>query len=175
MSLLIHPSRQADEGPYGFQHRLATANLIAFGDVVKLDCHCERQVDSDFGNDGPRQSVFIKRRSRFCPKCVETRESWDIGWELLFADACSHCGCRLADTCSSCSLPITWSRGKLKACDCGKSFASAATGLAPVAVIELSRQLRSKALGEIVANGSVLHSLNLEQLSPCSPPWYVRR
>ena len=106
---------------------------------------------------------WVRKWSRFCPPCLASRQYWLIGWEVLFADACSECGCWLVDTCSACTAPISWTRDQLLQCTCGKYLAAEQASAAPAAVVRLSRALQSVALGTKPTDMPMFHGLSLGQ------------
>lgn len=107
--------------------------------------------------------AFIRRRSRFCPGCLLDRPRWRLGWELLFADACSECGRWLLDTCPSCEEPLSWRRDALLRCPCSGSLCVGTNHAAPPAVAALSRALERIGAGELPTEGSCLAGLSIVQ------------
>lgn len=168
MSLLVTPERMADEGPLGFRFRLAAANLLSIRDLAELETSGE--VDPVQGR-APNLAVggeatftpWVRRWSRFCPECLNRRRCWSIGWEILFADACSACGFWLVDTCSICSVQISWHRDSLLQCICGNHLTAEQGRTAPVSVFGLSRALQNVAQGTAPINMPVFHGLSLGQ------------
>lgn len=168
MGLLVVPERMTDEGPLGFRFRLAASNLLAVRDLTELEISGEIEP---IHMDGSSRTVcdegsftpWVRRWSRFCPQCLTSRQCWLIGWEVLFADACSACGCWLVDTCSACAAPISWKRDQLLKCLCGKYLADEQASVAPAAVVHLSRALQSVALGTKPTDMLMFHGLSLGQ------------
>lgn len=168
MGLLVTPQRRHDEGPLGYRFRLARSNLISVqelrvleisGEVELPSVHAEERIDSDVGTSTP----WIHRWSRFCPHCLQSRDSWLMGWEVVFADACAQCGRWLADTCSLCRCHVLWRRDHLLHCSCGHPLTEECTSLAPDAVIRLSRALQSVALRQEPTDIPIFHDLSLSQ------------
>lgn len=153
MSLLVLPERLVDEGPCGFRFRLAAANRLSVRDLAQLQIsaeiepiHAQASSRTVFGEEA--FNPWVRRWSRFCPYCLLRRQSWLIGWEVLFADACAHCGSWLVDTCNACSAPVSWKRDHLLQCSCGNHFVDEQTSAAPAAVVRLSQALQRMALGD---------------------------
>lgn len=146
MSLLLTPQRRPDEGPMGYRFRLASANLLCVRDLV--DLQLSEEGESFAFADAGCSSPWIVRWARFCPHCLRARETWHVGWEILFADACALCGSWLVDTCGECGQRISWRRPSLLWCGCGDLLASQSTRPAPDAVARLSRALVSAAIGD---------------------------
>jgi hypothetical protein len=168
MSLLILEERKADEGPCGFRFRLAASNLLSVRDLDQIEISAvigpfnefeSCRNDSDAGTFNP----WVHRWSRFCPSCLASRQSWLLGWEVLFADACANCGCWLVDTCNACTVQISWKRYQLLHCVCGKFLPDEKAYTAPVAVFQLSRALQCVALGTMPTDIPVFNGLNLGQ------------
>lgn len=168
MCLLVVPERMTDEGPCGFRFRLATSNLLSVRDLVQLEIDAEidpisAQVSSRADLDDGTFNPWVRRRSRFCPHCLASRQRWLIGWEVLFADSCAECGCWLVDTCSACAAPISWKRDQLLRCNCGKYLADEQACAAPAAVASLSQALQRVALRSEPTDMPVFHGLSLGQ------------
>ncbi len=167
MGLLVTPQRMHDEGPSGYRFRLAKSNLISVQELGALEISGEVELSSVHDGriecDVETSTPWIRRRSRFCPHCLQDRESWLMGWEVVFADACVDCGRWLADTCSVCRCHIPWKRDHLLRCTCGHSLTNECTSLAPDAVVHLSRALQSVALGQEPTDIPIFHELSLSQ------------
>lgn len=168
MNLLVLPERLADEGPCGFRFRLAAANRLSVRDLAQLQINAEIEpTDTQalsrtvFGEEA--FSPWVHRWSRFCPYCLRHRQSWVIGWEVLFADACADCGSWLVDTCNACAARVTWTRDHLLRCQCGKYFVDEQASAAPAAVVRLSQALQCLALGSKPAVMPAFHGLSLGQ------------
>lgn len=145
MRLLICPERFVDEGPRGYQLRVAEANLLPpsltylveeWGDDFDGRAMC----DADAG-------TRVHQRARYCPGCLARSGYWRLGWELLFSDACSVCGCWLVDTCGACGHALGWRRDSLTRCGCGASLVTQESSAAPPVLAMLSRVLEQRALG----------------------------
>lgn len=151
----------------GFRFRLANANLLSVRQLDQLEMTGE--VDSipassiEAGIDNSTLSPWVKRWSRFCPHCIPIRKSWQIGWEVLFADACSECGHWLIDLCSNCGERFNWHRHQLLQCDCGHNLQMERASKAPEAVIRLSCALKDVAMGNKSKNMPILNGLSLAQ------------
>lgn len=168
MGLLVTPQRMHDEGPSGYRFRLANSNLISVRELAALEISGEVELSSVHEDDRIECDVetftpWIHRWSRFCPHCLQRRESWLMGWEVVFADACAECGRWLADTCSLCRCHVPWKRDHLLRCSCGHPLTDECTSLAPDAVVHLSRALQSVALGEEPTNIPIFQELRLSQ------------
>ena len=168
MSLLVTPERVVDEGPLGFRFRLAASNLLSVRDLAELGISDE--VDPIHGGtpstvaDGEEPfTPWVRRWSRFCPECLDRRQCWLIGWEILFADACAICGCWLVDTCNKCGAQISWRRGSLLQCSCGGYLTAEQSSTAPAAVFGLSQALQIVAQGTKPIDMPAFHGLNLGQ------------
>lgn len=168
MSLLVVPERITDEGPCGFRFRLAASNLLSVRDLAQLEINSEiKPIHAQASSCGPivegAFSPWVRRWSRFCPHCLATRQCWQIGWEILFADACAECGCWLVDTCSACATLISWKRDQLLQCNCGKYLTVENACAAPAAVVRLSQALQGVALGSKPIVIPAFHGLSLAQ------------
>lgn len=168
MSLLVVPKRMADEGPCGFRFRLAASNLLTVRDLAQLEVNSEiepihAQASSCVPIDEGAFNPWVRRWSRFCPHCLDSRQYWRIGWEILFADACAECGCWLVDTCSACATPNSWERDQLLQCNCGTYLADENACAAPAAVVRLSQALQGVALGSKPTVLPAFHDLSLAQ------------
>lgn len=168
MSLLVHPSRGEDEGPSGYRLRLAAANLLSIRDLVELQIAGEvksthSQLAQDTGIDDETFIPWVRRWSRFCPRCLATRRNWLIGWEVLFADACPECGRWLVDSCSKCGEQIPWTRHRLLYCDCGQDLRTEGARDAPESVVRLSRTLQCVAMEFESTDIPIFNGLSLGQ------------
>jgi hypothetical protein len=169
VNLLIQPSQISDEGIIGYRFRLANANLLSVRQLDQLEMTGE--VDSipassiGAGLESTTFSPWVKRWSRFCSHCLPIRKSWQIGWEVLFADACSECGHWLIDSCSRCGERIQWHRYQLLQCDCGHNLIMEQVSNAPEAVIQLSCALKDIAMGYESKNIPIFNGLSLAQCS----------
>lgn len=164
MSLLIFPPRKPDEGHRGYRLRLTEANMLppSLTGLVDLElaaagCH----VASDVG-----EGIWVQQRARYCPYCLSREGYWRLGWELLYADACSSCGRWLVDTCGACGDGLGWRRESLMRCTCGAHLCDEITAEAPPAVARLSRSLEQRA----VASSKV----DIQWLSAMSPHQCMR-
>jgi hypothetical protein len=162
VSLLLTPQRRPDEGPMGYRFRLASANLLCVRDLV--DLQLSEEGESFAFADAGCSSPWIVRWARFCPHCLRARETWHVGWEILFADACALCGSWLVDTCGECGQRISWRRPSLLWCGCGDLLASQSTRPAPDAVARLSRALVSAAMGREIVEPVAVRGLTVAQL-----------
>lgn len=168
MGLLLTPQRMRDEGSSGYRFRLAYSNRISVQELGALEISGEVDVASVHADDRVACEVgtftpWIHRWSRFCPHCLQSRESWLMGWELVFADACAECGRWLADTCSLCGCRVSWKRDHLLLCTCGHPLTDECTSIAPDAVVHLSRALQSVALGQDPTDIPIFQGLSLSQ------------
>ncbi len=183
--LLLRPVSKTNEGPLGYFHRLAEANLLMVSDLsamgIQYDCGCLRQQRllpmegdhpatyhhmmrmADLLKEKPR--IWNQRFGRFCPHCLEEAPHWLAAWEVYFFDACPRHGNWLLDQCSVCHLPLLWSRPNLLHCQCGVDLRKANTRKAPDSVCRLSAMLESKLLGhnEIEPN-SPFRMLDADQI-----------
>jgi hypothetical protein len=168
MSLLVVPKRMADEGPCGFRFRLAASNLLSIQDLAQLEVNSQieptrAQASSCVPIGEGAFNPWVRRWSRFCPRCLAGRQCWRIGWEILFADACAACGCWLVDTCSACATPTSWKRDHLLQCNCGTYLIDEYACAAPIAVFRLSQALQEVALGGKPTVLPAFHDLSLTQ------------
>jgi hypothetical protein len=156
-----------DEGSMGFRFRLANANLLSVRQLDQLEMIGEVDFipasNIEAGIDNSTFSPWVKRWSRFCPHCIPIRKSWQIGWEVLFADACSECGHWLIDLCSNCDERFNWHRHQLLQCDCGHNLQLERASKAPEAVIRLSCALKDVAMGNESKNMPIFNGLRLAQ------------
>ncbi|MCW2313712.1 hypothetical protein [Rhodoferax antarcticus] len=167
MALLVHPERGADEGPSGYRHRLASANFLTFKDLNDLEMIGEVDAMSAYRNN-PQVGAgnfdpWVRKYSRFCPACLKTGQTWLVGWELLFADACPACGSWLVDTCSVCVANVNWHRANLHRCDCGHFLKAESFSSAPPALTRLSRAFQKVALRLASTELPIFNGLQLEQ------------
>ena len=169
MSLLLQPPRLPDEGPAGYRFRLASVNMISVRQLADLEqCGVLDEDGGSFGRasqDGDLDglSVWVRRWSRFCPGCVAALRTWQLSWEVLFADACVRCGMWLVDRCSRCESRLDWRRDDLHRCACGQVLAAEPGRPAPSAVVRLSRALAGIAKEEPLVDPAMLAGLSLEQ------------
>ena len=170
MSLLLQPIRLKDEGPSGYRFRLAAANMISVRQLAALER--EGVLDEDgrsfggLGGEDPEVDglgVWVRRWARFCPGCVAPTRTWPLSWEILFADACPHCGLWLIDSCGRCDARTDWNREVLHQCGCGQIMSAEPGRLAPTSVVRLSGALADIANGEPPQGLPVLSGLSLEQ------------
>jgi len=159
VTLLIRPDRQPGEGPRGYRLRLAEANMLSASltYLVELDL---ASVGEELASD-PERAIWASERARYCPRCLARDGLWRLGWELLFADACSSCGCWLVDTCSACGNNPGWRRESLMRCRCGAELCDEVTAAAPSGVARLSLTLEQRVLGSAEVEIS-----ELSQMSP---------
>lgn len=183
--LLLRPVSKTNEGPLGYFHRLAEANLLMVSDLsamgIQYDSGCLRQqrllpVEQEdpatfqhmmrmagLLRDKPR--IWNQRFGRFCPHCLEEAPHWLAAWEVYFFDACPRHGNWLLDRCGENHFPVLWNRPNLLHCQCGAELRKAKTRKAPDSVCRLSAMLESKLLGhnEIEPN-SPFRMLDADQI-----------
>lgn len=183
-ALLVRPKLARTEGPKGYLLRLAEANCLHPHDLVQMGAAfspswLERNrllPDSTLDPDliawvnrvaeqiesNPR--IWNHRQTRFCPLCLAEDPTWQAGWELLFHDACPTHSVWLVDECTSCGLPIGWSREHLLRCSCGADLRREVSKSAPDSVCHLSEQLSIKLAGK-QSDGrlQILDGLSLDQ------------
>lgn len=142
---LIRPKRSEDEGPRGYLLRLAEDNRVDVTDMLLLLSPGDvGLVDSDGDAIPPGQAQrAIGDPSRFCPRCLRSRQRWHHAWEIPCADACSLCGAWLVDTCSVCQHLLTWRRPRLMYCGCGALLSLEQVREAPASVRRLAASLAS--------------------------------
>lgn len=183
--LLLRPVSKTNEGPLGYFHRLAEANLLMVSDLsamgIQYDSGCLRQQRllpvkqedpatfqhmmrmAGLLRDKPR--IWNQRFGRFCPHCLEEAPHWLAAWEVYFFDACPRHGNWLLDRCGENHFPVLWNRPNLLYCQCGAELRKAKTRKAPDSVCRLSAMLESKLLGhdEIEPN-SPFRMLDADQI-----------
>ncbi len=152
-SLLLRPSPLEAEGPSSYRMRLADSNMLPFSAIEQEDMYgveddptatqlCLRwlclQAD---------KAAWLHRRARWCPRCLGDHGFGRVGWELLFADACTTCGSWLVDVCHQCGNPGTWHRPSMTRCRCNANLCDAPSSAAPQAVVRLSQSLEQLVLG----------------------------
>lgn len=182
-SLLVRPAPSKIEGPNGFLLRLAEANCLATADLARIgvsyDYRCfvdqmllpEIAVSSDLHeavqrigeqwSEKPR--IWNRQYSRFCPWCLREGEKWQVGWELLFHDACPKHECWLIDRCSSCGEHLTWRRPNLLRCPCGADLRREWPTLAPREVVMFSELLEARFFQEVIEAYPPFVDLNVDQ------------
>jgi hypothetical protein len=163
--LLRTPVQHCDEGPFGYQLRLAEDNLLSFqkvSEIHPIDLKATSLPNSQ-GDIAGQLPPYISKHSRFCPTCLKARGTWHVGWEVLFADACPVCCCWLVDSCSVCHASLHWQRAKLLFCDCGQSLIDEIPSPAPSNVCLLSKHLHRLAMGYLPNTGLFLDRLSLNQ------------
>jgi hypothetical protein len=142
---LANPKRAPEVGPCSHVLRLAEANRVSTGEVLRL-LGPDGVGFSHLVGDPPTLSAALRRlsaRCRYCPRCLSRGESWHRGWETPCVDACPRCGCWLADECAACHRPVTWSRSRLMECACGASLTQGLGREAPEALVALARSMSS--------------------------------
>ena len=165
MTLLLWPSAHECEGPSSFRLRIAETNMLTFRAVEgaifdHAGTVAERRITERWSTLKQEPSLWIYRRSRWCPRCLDSTGYGRLGWELLFADACASCGHWLADICLTCGSAVTWNRASLGYCKCGQGLARQPSSLAPPAVWRLSRSLEQLCLGQTVEEIAQLRGLS---------------
>lgn len=151
--LLLRPAPFQAEGPSGYRMRVAEANLLHFSmmDAFNLNCAVSDEKSLKIWHRWhslrSEPSLWIHRRARWCPRCLDETGYCRLGWELLFADACGECGNWLLDTCATCGESVTWHRESLLRCRCGANLCKASSRSAPPAVVRLSKTLEQLAIG----------------------------
>lgn len=80
----------------------------SIGDVLK------------WGREFPRKYHTLS--PRVCILCLKEQRHLDYLWEIGFATVCPYHGVFLTDYCSSCSAPLSWSRGDIDRCKCGREL-----------------------------------------------------
>lgn len=166
--LLLRPRVTYQEGPQGYLLRLAEENCLAVNDLKQLGARFD--VDWLMANGllagipvgsityryvelvtrARNKRIWNDRFARFCPKCLAETEVWQVGWELLFHDACPLHGVWLVDRCSRCGDWIRPSRHRLLWCRCDADLRTETAQPAPENVALLSSALAHK----LVSDGS---------------------
>lgn len=166
MTLLIRPQIAVGDGPIGYLAKLAEANRLTLGELVALGVvydgealrlqRCALPTGVDLALDDHLERVstlllehpdsWVRRFRRCCPACLQNSPRWLVGWELLFADACPVHELWLVDRCSRCGELLSWSRGRLLACDCGQLLAQQQAVACPSGVARLAQALVDKLL-----------------------------
>lgn len=161
MNFLICPGRCEHEGAMSYRWRLADANGLSLR---------EAEAYFDYTNpellNGPsgRQTIFHRQSYRYCACCLQSGDLIGrIGWEILFADACTKCGHWLVDTCIHCKARLTWRRKERLRCNCGHAFALCSGNMAPAALIRLSRTLENMSMGKAATDIPIVAHLTLTE------------
>lgn len=133
--------------------RVAQANMLSFGCVDgpifnHVGLPNEQRILERWSTLKQEPSLWVHRRSRWCPGCLAKTGYGRLGWELLFADACTLCGHWLADVCLTCGEAVTWARACLDQCNCGAYLTQQASSPAPLAVRRLATTLEQLCLEE---------------------------
>lgn len=87
------------------------------------------------------------QKSRICVQCIEELGYAPAAWDLKAFIACPVHGCMMLKHCSECGARIRWQRPGLLTCKCGAKFRTAATPLAPKALVGLCEILEAKVHG----------------------------
>ena len=152
-SLLLTPPAQQSEGPSSYRMRLADSNILPF-DLVEHESVFGAKHDILTNQLWQRwlhmqgdSAVWLRRRARWCPRCLGNHGFGRVGWELLFADACASCGSWLVDVCHQCGVQVTWARPSMTRCRCNANLCEAPSSDAPQAVVRLSQSMEQLALG----------------------------
>lgn len=87
------------------------------------------------------------RRPRYCPECLAVKPYWRAAWDLTLMVACPIHRVRLRDSCPGCDQPLSWKRGRISACGCGRALTDAALEVATNAEIAVSTYLSSTLSG----------------------------
>lgn len=184
MALLLRPQVALGDGPCGYLMQLAEANRLAMRDMVAIgvtfdadvlrmqrcappegiDPVLDRYLGYVSSHLAKHPSSWIRRSSRCCPVCLSNLSRWRVGWEILYADACPTHNVWLIDVCS-CGQPITWQRGTLLKCDCGRPLQRQPSASCPEAVARLSAALADKMFGNSTTSGlGPVDELSVSQL-----------
>lgn len=165
LGLLLTPPRLNDEGPLGYQLRLAERNRLTFRKASQIQPMGQKATSLLASAEyiAGQLPAHISKHSRFCPTCLQNRGNWHIGWEVLFADACPVCCSWLVDTCSACNASLQWQRARLLYCDCGHCLLDEVPAPAPSNVCRLSDHLHRMALGQAPNTDFFLDRLTLNQ------------
>ena len=150
--LLLRPSPLEAEGPNSYRMRLADSNMLPFSAIEQEDMY---GTEDDTTATQPflrwicmqDTAVWLHRRARWCPRCLGDHGFGRVGWELLFADACTTCGSWLVDVCHQCGVPVTWCRPSMTRCRCNANLCDTPSSAAPQAVVRLSQSMEQLALG----------------------------
>lgn len=182
--LLCRPTRNPDEGMYGFLMRLAEANglpgiaQLLPGRKFSIDV-LERRLGTQRWpqnrtmldpllpqlNSRPgERPVWNKWHSRYCPYCLDESLQWKWEWELTLFTCCPRHGVELVERCPGCDKKLTWRRQSLATCDCGASITSAETKPASQPERQLVEVFYEK-LYKLPTKRAHLSELSLEQLN----------
>ena len=120
---------------------------------------------TDVGVDRTAVDDWIHRLCRWCPSCLraEIPGCGRIGWEIRFADACSVCGCWLADRCTVCDRHVSWSRCNYARCPCGALLSNTSSPAAPTALVTLCRALELRSVQMVEPGLPLFNGLTLHQ------------
>ena len=160
-SLLVRPRPQPGEGPKSYFMRLAEPNWLkpsqitrdglTFEPTILFEArllpeqsqapieHAYAQVVAD---SRARHRRLWNPHRRVCPCCLSERAVGDVGWELIFHDACPKHGVWLVDRCSNCGRHLTFESGTVRRCSCDADLAQEPVSEAPPGVIWLSQIIR---------------------------------
>lgn len=183
--LLMRPSPDRQEGPQGYQLRLAEANCMTMYELKQLGFRYDppwlvkqrllpaAALDPDLHAHVARMAellqgkvrIWNQRHARFCFKCLAEKPTWRSSWEILFHDVCPDHGVWLVDQCGSCGQPIKWQRDSLLRCQCGSDLREESSGTAPESARQLSTILEARLLGRNLEHDmSPLAGLDVEQV-----------
>lgn len=143
MSLLSLVKINSDESGSGFYRRVAQSNcfasvkemtyavgwaggqktLFSSPEAVSvqlgLDTACAKLASSHFRQATAFGSFYRRSTDAICPACIGEsaylRKNWDHG----LVTACVMHKCRLIDSCPQCSSPLSKTRQRIDACECG--------------------------------------------------------
>jgi len=149
----------------GYLARLAQVNLISVPTLMGLIETMAVNVHAELQPFAGVRNALLTQWARYCPHCLGQRESWRLGWEVRFADACTHCGHWLLDVCPACGAPQSWRRSALALChQCGSELSRALSSPAPLAVVRLSQALEASVTDPLVSlDPAPLHGLTVVQ------------
>lgn len=71
--------------------------------------------------------LLIRKKSQYCPECIEEKGYFLRVWDHKLINACSKHEVKLVNTCHVCNISISWDRKHLLECDCGASLITAPT------------------------------------------------
>ena len=179
LGLLVDVVPFPDEGLLGYLHRIAEANGLDGGEVVRMFKMAE-DVDPSRGSakyariewlgvsrevrspaTQPMRLWNIRRR-RYCPECLAEKPYWRAAWSVSLATVCVRHETCLCDSCPKCGRALDWRDPRLGYCgECGEPLATKAEKAAPETVW-LAKELLPRVEGRVTGLAPRFRHLSLE-------------